>query len=171
LQRLFFNRGEEQKLKRLLLSHPDHHIFIISKGMFIEYFMGEDGHERVLDFYTTSHDSYYYRKTSISHQYYDFRIIHPLEITIYEDQHHEYQQQFQNSFHHWWEKRCYRDYLFSLKTVQERYEYFLKSYQNLMQYIPQYILASYLGVTPQSLSRMRALRSKSKQKGETLLKN
>ena len=36
-----------------------------------------------------------------------------------------------------------------------RYRNFLKSYQNMLCRIPQHIVASYLGITPQSLSRLK----------------
>jgi CRP-like cAMP-binding protein len=37
----------------------------------------------------------------------------------------------------------------------ERYQQFLRSYPNLSQRIPQYHIASYVGIKPQSLSRIR----------------
>lgn len=36
-----------------------------------------------------------------------------------------------------------------------RYKRFLHSYQNILPRIPQNIIASYLGITPQSLSRLK----------------
>ncbi len=39
--------------------------------------------------------------------------------------------------------------------AQTRYLEFLKSYQNVLTRIPQHIIASYLGITPQSLSRLK----------------
>ena len=41
------------------------------------------------------------------------------------------------------------------KTAEERYLNFLKKYPQLVQRIPQKYIASYLGITPQSLSRIR----------------
>ncbi len=41
------------------------------------------------------------------------------------------------------------------KTAEERYLNFLKKYPQLVQRIPQKHIASYLGITPQSLSRIR----------------
>ncbi len=38
----------------------------------------------------------------------------------------------------------------------ERYEHFVKTYPNIIQRVPQRMIASYLGVTPEALSRVRA---------------
>jgi CRP-like cAMP-binding protein len=45
-------------------------------------------------------------------------------------------------------------------TAQERYDLFLKQYPDIEQYIPNYHIASYLGITQQSLSRIRAKKNK-----------
>ena len=37
----------------------------------------------------------------------------------------------------------------------DRYKVFIKSYRNIEQRVPQYIVASYLGVTPEFLSYLR----------------
>ena len=41
-------------------------------------------------------------------------------------------------------------------TALERYSLFLKQYPNIEQHVPNYHIASYLGITQQSLSRVRA---------------
>ncbi len=40
-------------------------------------------------------------------------------------------------------------------TAQERYLSFIKMYPNIIQRVPQWMVASYLGITPESLSRVR----------------
>ena len=39
---------------------------------------------------------------------------------------------------------------------QQRYEELLKEYPNIIQRVPQHYIASYLGITPVSLSRIRS---------------
>lgn len=41
------------------------------------------------------------------------------------------------------------------ETAEERYLNFIKMYPNLMLRLPQWMVASYLGITPESLSRVR----------------
>jgi hypothetical protein len=43
-----------------------------------------------------------------------------------------------------------------LHTVEERYEFFKQAHPMLEHLIPQYHIASYLGITPTQLSRIRA---------------
>jgi len=40
-------------------------------------------------------------------------------------------------------------------TAEERYNDFLQTYPNIVQRIPQHMLASYLGITPETVSRIR----------------
>jgi CRP-like cAMP-binding protein len=42
------------------------------------------------------------------------------------------------------------------KSAAERYEEFIKRYPHIEQRVPNHQIASYLGITPQSLSRIRA---------------
>ena len=42
-----------------------------------------------------------------------------------------------------------------MQDHEERYHSFVKHYSNLTQRIPQYLIASYVGVKPESLSRIR----------------
>lgn len=47
-------------------------------------------------------------------------------------------------------------------TAEERYDDFLQTYPSIAQRVPQHMLASYLGITPETLSRIRKLQSKRK---------
>lgn len=40
-------------------------------------------------------------------------------------------------------------------TAEERYMSFIKMYPDILQRVPQWMVASYLGITPESLSRVR----------------
>ncbi len=45
-------------------------------------------------------------------------------------------------------------------SVEERYETFLRTRPEVARRLPQYLIASYLGVTPEALSRVRGRRAK-----------
>ena len=45
-------------------------------------------------------------------------------------------------------------------TAGERYDLFVEQYKEIEQYTPNYHIASYLGITQQSLSRIRVERAK-----------
>ena len=45
-------------------------------------------------------------------------------------------------------------------SAEDRYEEFLKQYPSIAQRVPQFMLASYLGVSPETLSRIRKNRSR-----------
>lgn len=47
-------------------------------------------------------------------------------------------------------------------TAEERYNEFLKTYPTIAQRVPQHMLASYLGITPETLSRIRKSATRSK---------
>lgn len=44
---------------------------------------------------------------------------------------------------------------FITKSPEERYKHFIKENSDLLQRVPQHQIASYLGITPESLSRIR----------------
>ena len=45
-------------------------------------------------------------------------------------------------------------------TAEERYDDFLATYPTIAQRVPQHMLASYLGITPETLSRIRKAKTK-----------
>ena len=47
-------------------------------------------------------------------------------------------------------------------TAEERYNTFMVTYSSIAQRVPQHMLASYLGITPETLSRIRKKRSRKK---------
>ena len=44
-----------------------------------------------------------------------------------------------------------------LNTAEERYLRFIREFPDVFQQVPQYLIASYLGIKPQSLSRIRKM--------------
>ena len=47
-------------------------------------------------------------------------------------------------------------------TAIERYEHFIETYPQIVQRVPQKMIASYLGITPEALSKVKGEQSKKK---------
>jgi CRP-like cAMP-binding protein len=47
-------------------------------------------------------------------------------------------------------------------TAEERYDDFVRTYPSIAQRVPKHMLASYLGITPETLSRIRTAQSQKK---------
>lgn len=57
-------------------------------------------------------------------------------------------------------KKAKREYELLALSAEERYELLKRTYPNIEESIPQYHIASYLGITPVSLSRIRSKSNK-----------
>ncbi|MGI4867848.1 MAG: Crp/Fnr family transcriptional regulator [Janthinobacterium lividum] len=53
-------------------------------------------------------------------------------------------------------KKCRRESSFLRHAADQRYQALLQQYPTLEQHVPQYHIASYLGIQPETLSRLRA---------------
>ena len=54
-------------------------------------------------------------------------------------------------------RKCNRETSLLQDSAKERYESFIKKHPNIEQLVPQYEIASYLNIKPESLSRLKAL--------------
>lgn len=54
-------------------------------------------------------------------------------------------------------RKCRRESSFLTENAYERYKLLLKTYPNIEQHISQYYIAAYLGIKPESLSRLKSL--------------
>ena len=49
-------------------------------------------------------------------------------------------------------------------TAIDRYQSFIETYPNIVQRVPQKMIASYLGITPEALSKAKGDRMRSEKK-------
>lgn len=54
-------------------------------------------------------------------------------------------------------KKCVKETSLLMDSALERYRLLLKTYPHIEQYVAQYHIASYLGIKPESLSRIKSL--------------
>lgn len=138
-------------------------LFLIKKGC-LRLFFNNDGKDVSFQFFfeddfVASFDSLYNHAPSL----YSLESLEPSEILVIQrdeffnliendsSARRFYEQALINRFH------VYQTLFLSRikNTPQQRYEELLKSYPNILQRVPQHYIASYLGITSVSLSRIR----------------
>ncbi len=140
-----------------------HSIYFIHSGA-ISLFLLKDGEEHVKDFSLSGKfiTAYTSMSTGQASQIY-LRAEQDCMLSVWDA---FYFQELIRQ-HHKWTSFAFRmaEYLFYrkekreisllLQSAEERYQNMLKEFPSLPQEIPQYLIASYLGIKPQSLSRIR----------------
>jgi CRP-like cAMP-binding protein len=140
-----------------------HSIYFIHSGV-ISLFLLKDGEEHVKDFSLSGKFITAYTSMSTGQpSQIILRAEKDCELSVWEASY------FQDLIkkNHKWTLFAFRmaEYLFYRKekreinmlmhSAEERYQNMLREFPTLSQEVPQYLLASYLGIKPQSLSRIR----------------
>jgi CRP-like cAMP-binding protein len=138
--------------------------FFIEKGLLRMYSINELGKEQIIQFapenwLVSDRSSSYFSKAS------DFYIdaIEDSEIIFISKDFMDLAAEKHDSFRVFFEKLLHNHIRHMQKrislllgaTAEQRYMDFIKLYPDLMLRVPQWMIASYLGVTPESLSRVR----------------
>ncbi|MDQ1096268.1 MULTISPECIES: Crp/Fnr family transcriptional regulator [Chryseobacterium] len=139
-------------------------IYFVEKGLLKMYSIDKNGKEHIIQFAPESwlisdRSSLYFNEKSI---YYIEAVEDSEVLFLHPDFFSRLVEQFPNSI----EKsdiiaqkhiRSLQDRINSLlgETAEERYMKFIKMYPDLLLRVPQWMIASYLGITPESLSRVR----------------
>lgn len=134
----------------------------------LRYYVLDDGEERTYDFspeqtFTCNYESFLPQTPST-------RYIEALEPTTLRRINYDNLQQLYAQMEHGQALgRLVAEQLFLVtldkltsfyrETADERYDSFMRLFPNLAERVPQYVIASYIGIKPQSLSRLRAQRS------------
>lgn len=162
--RLF--RMRDYKRKALLLNEGDicnHYTFVIS-GCFKMYAVDEKGKEHNLQFATENNwimdfQSFYERKPSKLY----IEAVEPCEVLQISNEDllylYTHYHKFDRNFRIIIERKYIQLQNRILETIsvpaEERYENFIKQYPDLIQRLPNTQIASYLGITPEFLSKIR----------------
>lgn len=148
----------------LMEGETSQHTFYVEKGLLRKYGIRNDGKESILQFapekwFVSDRESMYYKRPSL----YFIQALEDSRLLLIDD---EFIQQlsikypkfttFNNRLMH---KHIHqltnRIYSLLSSTAEERYLDFIKTYPDIILRVPQWMVASYLGITPESLSRVR----------------
>ncbi|KPH14305.1 Crp/Fnr family transcriptional regulator [Chryseobacterium sp. ERMR1:04] len=140
------------------------HIYFVEKGLLKMYSIDKNGKEHIIQFAPESwlisdRSSLYFNEKSI----YYIEAIEDCEILLL---HPDFISKLVGEFPSSLGKsdvlvqkhiKSLQDRINSLlgETAEERYMKFVKMYPDLLLRVPQWMIASYLGITPESLSRVR----------------
>lgn len=167
--------SRELKLERkeLVLAAGDlcHHCFYIERGAVREYSLSPDGREHLLHFATEGWfimnvESVFFSQPSS----YFVETIEPSRLLLIDNECMKQLSAEEPSFGQFTRGLLYehirmlQERITSLQSLsaEERYLRFVAYYPEAMQRIPQMMIASYLGITPESLSRIRRTLAKGK---------
>lgn len=171
---MFFSKGHESDLQKGELIAKEgaicSHLLFIQKGLLRYYFLHE-GHDFTKDFAVdtqnplcTAYTSFMLQKPSEIW----IEALEPCKVLVWH--HSDVLPLFQE--HPIWMRFAKKmaDQLFYRKekkemellkcSAEERYQRFLQDFPGLSQRVPQYHIATFLGITPESLSRIRSKLSK-----------
>lgn len=140
------------------------YIYFVEKGLLKMYSIDKNGKEHIIQFAPESwlisdRSSLYFNEKSV---YYIEAVEDSEVLLLHPDFINKLIGEFPNSL----EKsdillqkhiKSLQDRINSLlgETAEERYMKFIKMYPDLLMRVPQWMIASYLGITPESLSRVR----------------
>ena len=160
--------------KRQFIVQPDFtvkHRHFVLKGTFRAYVVGDEGQDHTIafaieDWWITDYNSYILQKPATM-------FVVALEESIILEITYEKEQQLKkdnHKFETFFRIRAERTAAFMqqriisnlTQTAEERFEGFVMKYPLIVQRVPQYALASYLGMTTEFLSRIRNRRTHKK---------
>ncbi len=140
------------------------YFYFVEKGLLKSYSLDEEGKEHVLQF---GPENWYVsdRYSAMCHQPAKFYIqaIEETEAVLISQEMQEFITKVNPAYlpgmvrllHNHVRNLQDRINLLLSATAKTRYQEFIKLYPNLLQRVPQWMIASYLGITPESLSRVR----------------
>ena len=160
LTHLRFKKGE------ILLKTGDlcEHSFFVEKGLLRSYMLDESGKEHVIQFapenwFIVDRSSVYFNDPSESY----IEAIEDTEVVLIGEDFICNASQTSPNFSRFNDKLLHnhirqmqkRINLLLGATAEKRYMSFIEMYPDLLLRVPQWMIASYLGITPESLSRVR----------------
>lgn len=138
--------------------------FFVEQGLLKQYYIDDKGKEHILQFaaegwIVTDRESVYFNRPA---QYF-IQAIENTKVSLINDELIKKLEQEIPSFrdfnnrllHHHISALQSRIVLLLGHSAEDRYLHFIKTYPDILLRVPQTLVASYLGITPESLSRVR----------------
>ena len=164
----FVNCFDEIKVKkRQLIVQPNfiaHHVHFVVKGAFRSYVISEDGNDHTTSFaienwWITDYNSFIYQQPATS---FVIALEDSIILQVHYDQKKELEQA-NHKFETYFRIIAERGLAFFQRRItsnltlpaESRYNQFISKYSHIAQRLPQYALASFLGMTPEFLSKIR----------------
>lgn len=167
---------KQVKKDEFLLRKNEHcsHTFFVEKGLLRQYSIDNKGKEHVLSFapenwFVTDRESSYFNLPSA----YYIQALEDSQVVFLDE---NFIQMLSNKVPHFtdFNNRLLHNHIRHLQNrinlllstnAEDRYLQFVKMYPDILLRVPQTMVASYLGITPESLSRVRKELAKKNFKG------
>lgn len=169
-------RVKQVKKDEFLLRKNEHcsHTFFVEKGLLRQYSIDNKGKEHVLSFapenwFVTDRESSYFNQPSV----YFIQALEDSQVVFLDE---SFIQMLSNKVPNFtdFNNRLLHNHIRHLQNrinlllstnAEDRYLQFVKMYPDILLRVPQTMVASYLGITPESLSRVRKELAKKNFKG------
>lgn len=164
---LYHNLEKRQYKKGAILldkGAPCNHSFFVEKGLLRSYMLDEDGKEHIIQFapenwFIVDRSSVYFNDRSEIY----IEAIEDTEVVLIDESFFCQANEISPDFGRYNDKLLHnhirqmqkRINLLLGATAETRYLSFITMYPDLLLRVPQWMIASYLGITPESLSRVR----------------
>ncbi|WP_018676511.1 Crp/Fnr family transcriptional regulator [Riemerella columbina] len=140
------------------------YVYFVEKGLLRQYTTDEKGKEHTLYFapetwWIADRESMYFNQPSS----YDIQALEDTQVAVltydfikgFEESSESFFQFNHTQLHRHIQVLEQRITMLLSATAEERYLHFIKTYPDVLLRVPQTMVASYLGITPESLSRVR----------------
>lgn len=140
------------------------HLFYVEKGLLRTYTIDENGKEHIIQFapegwLTGDRSSFYFNESSE----YFIQAIENTRVVFLNEQFvnkaneisSDYRHHNEIALHKHIKQLQHRINLLISANAEKRYIHFIETYFDLTLRVPQWMIASYLGITPEGLSRVR----------------
>lgn len=159
-----FQKSLEKKTVLAQEGKTCRYVYFILKGACYTYYINDQGDKHAIqfatpDYWITDHYSFFSRRPGI----YQIETLEPTEALLLNREQYEaackhsplFERFFRILVQNAFVALEYRLAKTNSESAENRYLEFSGRYPHFIQQIPQYLIASYLGIKPQSLSRIR----------------